>query len=159
MTRPLLLIDVDGVISLFGGFETRPSGVVPIQVEGIPHLLSRRAASALRELCSTFECVWCTGWEERAGEHLPGLLALPRGWPCITFPDRPEIAAHWKLAGIDAHAGPDRPLAWVDDAHDEACREWARRRSAPTLLLEIDPTVGLTEEHAAELRRWAARLD
>jgi hypothetical protein len=158
MPRPLLLIDVDGVISLFGELQTRPSGVVSTQVEGIPHLLSRRAAAALRELDGTFECVWCTGWEERAGEHLPALLDLPRGWPHIAFPDRPQLAAHWKLAGIDAHAGPERPLAWIDDAHDAACREWAQRRPGPTLLIETDPAVGLTEEHAAQLRRWAAQL-
>jgi hypothetical protein len=156
MPRPLLLIDVDGVISLFGTDQTQ--AVVTRLVDGIPHRLSRRAADALRELAPAFECVWCTGWEERAGEHLPALLDLPRGWPHIAFPDSPEWAAHWKLRGIEAHAGPDRPLAWVDDAHDAACREWARSRSGPTLLVETDPAVGLTDEHAAQLRRWAAGL-
>jgi HAD domain in Swiss Army Knife RNA repair proteins len=158
MLRPLLLIDVDGVISLFGADQTRHDQVVTALVDGIPHRLSRGAAAALRELAPTFECVWCTGWEERAGEHLPTLLDLPRGWSHIAFPDRPEWAAHWKLAGIDAHAGPRRPLAWIDDAHDAACREWAARRPGPTLLVETDPAVGLTGEHAAQLRRWAARL-
>jgi hypothetical protein len=147
------------VISLFGALQTPPAEVVTTLVDGIPHLLSRRAAVALRALCTDFECMWCTGWEERAGEHLPALLGLPRGWPHIAFPDRPQVAAHWKLAGIDSHAGPERPLAWIDDAHDGACREWARRRSGPTLLVETDSAVGLTEAHAAALRRWARRLD
>jgi hypothetical protein len=158
MPRPLLLIDVDGVISLFGADETPVAGVVPTLVDGIPHRLSREAACALRDLAGTFECVWCTGWEERAGEHLPALLDLPRGWPHIAFPDRPEWAAHWKLAGIEAHAGPHRPLAWIDDAHDAACRKWAAGRPGPTLLVDTDPAVGLTAEHSAALRRWAARL-
>lgn len=158
MPRPLLLIDVDGVISLFGVDQTRPSQVVAALVDGIPHRLSREAAAALRDLSATFECVWCTGWEERAGEHLPVLLDLPRDWPHIAFPDRPEWAAHWKLAGIDAHAGPHRPLAWIDDAHDTACREWAARRPGPTLLVDTDPAVGLTAEHATRIRHWAARL-
>jgi hypothetical protein len=158
MTRPLLLIDVDGVISLFGALQTRPAGVVGVQVDGLPHLLSRRAAGALRSLYTEFECVWCTGWEERADEHLPALLDLPRGWPHIAFPDRPEMAAHWKLRGIEAYAGAERPLAWVDDAHDPTCREWARRRPGPTLLVATDSAVGLTEEHADQLRRWAADI-
>src|SRR5919202_4994555 len=145
MKRPLLLIDVDGVISLYGPDQTRNELIVATLVDGIPHLLSRRAAAVLRALAPDFECVWCTGWEERAGEHLPALLGLPAGWPHIRFPDRPEMAAHWKLTGIDAHAGPDRPLAWVDDAHDEACRRWARRRPGPTLLVATESAVGLTD--------------
>jgi HAD domain in Swiss Army Knife RNA repair proteins len=157
MSRPLLLIDVDGVISLFGADHPRHGEVVTTLVDGIPHLLSRRAAAALNELADAFEPVWCTGWEERADEHLPALLGLPRGWPHIRFPDRPEFAAHWKLSGIDAYAGA-RALAWVDDAHDPACRDWARNRSAPTLLVSTKPGTGLTDEHAAQLRRWAAQL-
>jgi HAD domain in Swiss Army Knife RNA repair proteins len=158
MKRPLLLIDVDGVISLYGPDQTRIDQMVATMVDGIPHLLSRRAAAALRGLVADFECVWCTGWEERADEHLPELLGLPRGWPHIRFPDRPELAAHWKLTGIDGYAGPERPLAWIDDAHDPSCHDWARQRSAPTLLVATEPAVGLTEEHAAELRRWAVNL-
>ncbi len=34
--------------------------------------------------------------------------------------------AHWKLDAIDAYAG-GRALAWIDDALNDACREWARR--------------------------------
>jgi hypothetical protein len=157
MNRPLLLIDVDGVISLFGADQTRRGEVLTALVDGIPHLLSKPAAAALHELADIFEPVWCTGWEERADEHLPALLGLPRGWPHIRFPDRPELAAHWKLSGIDAYAG-ERALAWVDDAHDPTCRDWARRRPAPTLLVSTEPATGLTGEHAAQLRRWAAQL-
>ena len=103
----------------------------------------------------SFECVWCTGWEDRADTHLPHLLDLPRGWPYIRFPDVPEPAAHWKLAGIDAYAGPERPLAWIDDSHDAACRDWAQRRSGPTLLVSVEPDLGLLPQHANVLREWA----
>jgi hypothetical protein len=154
----LLLVDVDGVLSLYGGGRAAPETLVSTLVDGIPHLLSRRAASALLELARDFECVWCTGWEDRADAHLPHLLELPRGWPHIRFPDVPEPAAHWKLAGIDAYAGRERPLAWIDDAHDAACRAWARERPGPTLLVPTEPDVGLTAEHAALIRDWAAEL-
>jgi hypothetical protein len=154
----LLLIDVDGVISLFGGPQTDPSQILGTQVEGMPHLLSRRAAAQLDRLAQTFDCIWCTGWEERADEHLPTLLGLPRGWPHVTFPDPPAPAAHWKLSGIDALAGRSRPLAWLDDAHDDACRAWAAARPGPTLLVSTDPYVGLTEDHVATLVAWAEGL-
>ena len=67
-------------------------------------------------------------------------------------------ARHWKLAAIDAYAGPDRPLAWIDDAHDDSCHAWAGERAGPTLLLATDPSEGLTPPQAAHLRRWAAAL-
>ena len=158
MKPPLLLVDVDGVISLYGAPRRDSENVLTILLDGTPHVLSRTAARALRGLAGEFECVWCTGWEERAGEHLPRALDLPRGWPHIAFPDRPEPAAHWKLAGIDAFAGPARPLAWIDDSHDDACRAWAAARPAPTLLVTTEPDLGLTEAHARELRAWATDL-
>ena len=108
-------------------------------------------------LARTYQCVWCTGWEERAEEHLPYFLGLPGGWEHIGFDlPRPEITIHWKVAAIDAFAGPDRPLAWVDDDHDERCRAWARARPGPTLLVTTEPAVGLTDDHVSELLVWAS---
>ena len=155
LERPLLLVDVDGVISLFGA-GVDPAGCVPALVEGIPHLLSRRAAAALAGLAAAYECVWCTGWEDRAGAHLPHLLDLPGGWHHLSFSDRPEDD-HWKLRAIDAFAGADRALAWIDDAHDERCRAWAAERPGPTLLVTTEPAVGLVEAQAARLAEWAVQ--
>jgi hypothetical protein len=157
MTRPLLLVDVDGVISLYGA-RSGAQALIGTLVDGIPHLLSRRAATELRALMSEFECAWCTGWEDRADEHLPRLLGLPGGWPHVRFADAPALEAHWKLAGIDAFAGPDRPLAWIDDAHDADCHAWAAARPGPTLLVSTEPDIGLTPAQGDALRRWARAI-
>ena len=58
--RPLLLVDVDGVLSLFGPDVDRTT-CTPALVEGFPHFLSRRSANLLTRLAGSFECVWCTG--------------------------------------------------------------------------------------------------
>jgi hypothetical protein len=152
--KPILLVDVDGVVSLFGfSMDECPSGTWHI-VEGIAHFLSATAASYLHELAEWFDPVWCSGWEEKAAEHLPALLGVPV-LPHLSFDRNPGRArAHWKLAAIDAHAG-DRPLAWVDDALDEACEDWAAARPARTLLVRTEPAVGLTEAHVALLKDWA----
>ncbi|HEU4656184.1 MAG TPA: hypothetical protein VFR97_01600 [Capillimicrobium sp.] len=162
--RPLLLVDVDGVISLFGfAPHERPAGTWTT-VDGHPHLLSATAGAHLRRLAATFELAWCTGWEERANEYLPHALALPGPLPHLAF-DRdpagppPPPRAHWKLAGIDAFAGADRPLAWVDDAFNDACHAWAAARPGPTLLVPTETHVGLTAAHVEELERWAAALE
>jgi hypothetical protein len=158
--KPLLLVDVDGVISLFG-FEPdrRPAGTFQL-VDGIGHLLSLTAGDHLRELAGAFELVWCTGWEEKANDYLPRALGLPGPLPYLSF-DRNVGRAntHWKLAAIDDYAGADRPLAWIDDAHDEACRAWAASRPGPTLLLATDPAVGLADAHTRELLSWSRDPD
>jgi hypothetical protein len=153
--RPLLLVDVDGVISLFGfGQTSMPEGRFCF-VDGIPHLISAYAGQFLVRLATSFECVWCTGWEERAEEHLPALLGLTGGWPHLAFTDPPVLDAHWKLGAIARHTGPDRPVAWVDDAHDERCHAWAAARRGPTLLVTTSPEEGLTEAQVERLEAWA----
>jgi hypothetical protein len=155
--KPLLYVDIDGVLSLFGFHsDTRPQGMW-LNVEGIVHLISASASENLHRLATAFDLVWCSGWEEKANEHLLGALVLPAALPFLTFSAQERATRHWKLAAIEADAG-DRPLAWIDDAHDAGCREWAARRPGPTLLVDTDPAAGLTAEHTAHLRRWAARL-
>jgi hypothetical protein len=154
------MVDVDGVLSLFGG-GVEADGTFH-SIEGIPHFLSSTAATHLLALAKLFELVWATGWEERADEHLPHLLGLPAGLPFLRF-DRDvggrsvHGRAHWKLAAIDAYAG-QRPLAWIDDALDGACREWAAARGAPTLLVQTEPERGLTAREAQLLAAWAREL-
>ncbi|HYM46283.1 MAG TPA: HAD domain-containing protein [Solirubrobacteraceae bacterium] len=176
--KPLLMVDIDGVISLFGfppadrrspsGWASAPwepaSGeceapaVSPQTIDGIPHFLSRAAAGQLKRLAEDFELVWASGWEEKAEEYLPRLLGLPAGLPFLRFERSPgKSNAHWKLAAIDEHAG-SRALAWIDDAFNDACHAWAQRRQAPTLLVQTAPERGLTASEASLLAEWARGL-
>jgi hypothetical protein len=157
LDKPLLLVDVDGVISLFGAGFAKHEGSYH-SIDGILHFLSANAAAHLLAVTGDFELVWCSGWEEKADEHLPRLLGLPSGLPFLRF-DRAvgRANAHWKLEAIDAFAG-QRALAWVDDAFNDACHEWARTRSAPTLLLATTPQHGLTSRERERLLAWAREL-
>jgi hypothetical protein len=156
--RPVLLVDVDGVISLFGfQLDRRPAGSF-LLVDGIAHLISGTAGEHLRELADDFDLAWCTGWEEKANDYLPAALGLDGPLPYIPLTGAAVPHAHWKLAGIEQAVAPDRPVAWIDDAHDEACAEWAAARPAPTLLVATEPAAGITTEHVARLRAWAAEL-
>lgn len=151
------MVDIDGVLSLFAfDMGARPDGSFH-SIDGIPHFLSATAAEHLLALSSIFELVWASGWEEKANEHLPHLLGLPV-LPHLSFERSVGRAnAHWKLDAIEAYAGP-RPLAWIDDAFNDACHEWARERGAPTLLVQTQPANGLTEREAALLREWTSTL-
>lgn len=153
--KPVLAVDVDGVISLFGFDE--PINEAPGEfhlIDGMAHCISRPAGERLVRLSQHYDLIWATGWEERANEHLPLLLGLPGELPYLTFGGNASFGtAHWKLDAIDAYAG-DRPLAWIDDSLDDSCREWARDREAPTLLVETEPTRGLEEAHVDALVAW-----
>jgi hypothetical protein len=168
LTRPLLLLDIDGVVSLFGFSPHAPPAGSFHSIDGILHFLSSTAAAHLLALGEIFELVWCSGWEERANEYLPSLLGLPAELPYLRF--APAVRAtsgitgsgeerstrgHWKLDAIDAYAG-ERALAWIDDCLDEACHAWAAARAAPTLLVQTRANIGIAAEHVDELRRWAA---
>jgi hypothetical protein len=161
MRQPLLLLDIDGVISLFGFDPQRPPAGRFAMVDGIVHFLSAAVAGLIGELNASFELVWCSGWEEKADAYLPEALGLPAGLHHLSF-EGPgptnEAPRHWKLAAIDAFAGPQRPLAWVDDAHDDSCRAWAQARPGPAMLVATEPAVGLTAGHVAELLEWRRHL-
>jgi hypothetical protein len=154
---PILFVDVDGVISLFGF--TPDVGELPGPVhwiEGVGHCIPEDIGGRLVTLAESFELVWATGWEERANLYLPHLLRLPFGdLPWLSFEGRAIFgSAHWKVEAIDRYAA-DRPAAWIDDNLGEECYAWAQGRAAPTMLIETSPPVGLTDEHVHELLDWA----
>jgi hypothetical protein len=161
--KPLLMVDIDGVISLFGvsvltDADPRLAEGSFHSIEGIPHFLSATAAAHLLDLSAHFELVWASGWEERANDHLPHLLGLPAGLPFLRFSRSVGRSnAHWKLDAIEHHAA-GRALAWVDDALDDECHAWAHARPTPTLLVQTEPQLGLTEREARLLGDWALQL-
>lgn len=156
--KPLLMVDIDGVLSLFGFAGSPPVDGSFHQIDGIPHFLSSAAAAHLLALSEIFDPVWASGWEEKANEHLPHLLGLPAPLPFLRFPRSPASSnAHWKLDSIDAYAGR-RALAWIDDSFNPACHAWAKARPAPTLLLATMPERGLTASEAELLADWARGL-
>jgi hypothetical protein len=160
LAKPVLLVDVDGVISLFGFEPARPPAGRFVLVDGIGHLISEQAAGHLRALAPAFELVWCTGWEEKANDYLPALLGIAGPLPYLSFARNPGRAAtHWKLDAIDAFAGPERPVAWIDDAHDATCERWAASRPGPTLLVAAQPAIGIERRHVDALLAWSASVE
>jgi len=161
MQRPLLAVDVDGVISLFG-FDEPPSLQVATfeMIDGMVHCISLAAGERLRRLADHFDLFWATGWEDRANDVLPILLGIPE-LPYVRFGGAARFGtAHWKMAPIEAHA-KGRALAWVDDSLDESCFEWANGRQKggePTLLVPTESARGLEEAQVEALITWAQGL-
>jgi hypothetical protein len=156
--KPVLFVDVDGVISLFGFPASADHLPGPFHwIDGVAHCIPYDSGPRLTRLAQSFELVWATGWEEKANEYLPLILELPfRELPVVTFDGRAVFgSSHWKLDALNEYAGV-RPTAWIDDNIDDACQLWALHRGAPTLLIETKPSVGMTDEHVARLLAWVA---
>jgi hypothetical protein len=158
MSKPILAVDVDGVISLFGFDEPPPKDEARFElVDGMVHCISLVAGERLGRLAEQYDLVWATGWEDKANDYLPNILGLP-DLPFLSFDGAARFgSAHWKLGPLDEY-GEGRALAWVDDNFDESCYEWAREREEPTLLVPTEPHLGLEEVQVEALTAWAAGL-
>jgi hypothetical protein len=159
MTRPILAVDVDGVISLFGFDDPPGKNEARFElVDGMVHCISLAAGERLMRLSEDYELVWATGWEAKANDYLPNILGLPE-LPFLSFEGAARFgSAHWKLGPLDEYGG-SRALAWIDDSFDESCYEWARGREAPTLLVPTESHLGLEEVQVEALTAWARGLD
>ncbi|MFF8962255.1 HAD domain-containing protein [Streptomyces globisporus] len=151
--RPLLLLDVDGVLNPFVAPACPPGyrehGFFPD--DDPPVRLNDSHAPWPALLSARFDLVWATGWEDEANTYLAPHFNLPP-LPVIRFPPVPFAPAA-KVPPIAAFTG-DRPAAWVDDAHTAEARLWAESRTARTLLVATDPARGLTEVAVRTLLRW-----
>jgi hypothetical protein len=159
MSRPILAIDVDGVISLFGFDKSPAKDEAKFElVDGMVHCISLLAGERLLRLSEYYEMVWASGWEARANDYLPNILGLPE-LPHLTFDGAARFgSAHWKLGPIDEYCR-GRAMAWVDDNFDESCYEWARARPEPTLLVPTEAHLGLEEAQTEALAAWARGLE
>jgi hypothetical protein len=156
--KPILAVDVDGVISLFG-FEQAPDrGDAGFQlIDGMVHCISLAAGKRLHRLSEHYDLVWATGWEDRANDSLAPLLGLPE-LPYLSFDGAARFgSAHWKLGPLAEYAG-HRALAWIDDSFDQSCFDWAQERTAPTLLVPTESDRGLEEVQTEALTAWATEM-
>jgi hypothetical protein len=153
-TRPLLLVDIDGVLNPYGAPGPPPGFVEHELFAGEePVRVWAGHGDWLRELGSRFSLVWATAWGEEANRRLAPLLGLDP-LPVIPFPPLP-FPPEGKLPAVSQYVGA-QPLAWIDDALTPEAHAWAAHRAAPTLLLDIDPAAGLTRAEVDQCLTWAS---
>lgn len=181
-TRPILFLDVDGPLNPYAApNEDHPAGYgthrmrpaswaqdyppvcLPGGEERIPTLrvwLNPAHGKALLGL--PVELVWATTWEHEANEWIGPHLDLPE-LPVVAWREHdivygPEDGTFWKTHPVAAYAA-GRPFAWFDDQIEEDDIRWCEENyPAPTLLLPIDPAVGLRDADFQAVARWASEL-
>jgi hypothetical protein len=156
VNRPLLFVDIDGVLNPFGG--PCPDGFVEHQLfpNDDPVRICAAHGDWLHELAGHFELVWGTSWSEQDRALLASLIDLPMFHGAIELPRGPFLP-QGKAPAIARFAG-DRAMAWIDDVLSAEAWTWASDRSLPTLLLAIDRARGLERQHVEQLMAWALEL-
>lgn len=156
--RPILFLDVDGVINTCGSALTEVE--VRTTVEGYPATVPVGAADRVSRLLEAFDPVWLTTWEDRAHRcwaHLIGVDPEPE-WPHVKW-RRARLDDYWggsKIEGMDAWLAErgwlDRPWVWIDDDGLYWVNEMRKRTDydgPPDHGMIVAPTtrVGITDDH------------
>lgn len=114
--RPLVLLDVDGVINDLGSLRglDRPYEVDRVPAGNFTLHIPEYMAGLIQGMCEVAEVVWCTTWEHDANEFVAPILGidplpvleleLERGWKAAVA--RPAL---WQAH----HAG--RAGFWIED--------------------------------------------
>lgn len=165
MTRPLVLLDVDGVLNLGlfmssrrrsrlrgdeGWLSTRAGGDVHDRwAERI--VLNRRWGPMLRSLEDDgAELAWATAWNQGANWFISPLLGLGR-LPVA-------LALDGAKAGTVVPWTRGRPWAWLEDREFELEDASALAGGVPHLPVLVDPQRGLAGDHVERVREWIVSL-
>lgn len=174
MTKPLLLIDVDGPLNPWDNKGPRRPpeyGTWRFPLRGLHPRKPWRTwlrpehGAWLLSLKDSYELTWCTAWQDEANKFIGPVLDLPE-LPWIRFPGHRTsewISRGWKYPEVAEYAA-GRPLAWIDDDFDAVRLQRHRaqfecgRSPIPTLLHPVSPKTGLSREDITALADWASTI-
>lgn len=156
MTRPLLLLDVDGVLNPFDAVRC-PSGFAEHDLfpDEEPVRVNPGHGAWITELGDVYDVAWATFWNENANRLLVPVLGIAP-LPILTMPSAPCHPS--AKVPLIAEFCRDRPAVWIDDAQTPEALTWSGNRTEPTLLIPIDPAVGLTRHSVDQALAWAGDL-
>lgn len=162
-TRPILLLDVDGVLNAVSdGFPMTWGKWVQTNAGGFRITWSPDMIAALARLAERVEMRWLTTWWDMTGRL--DFLRLP---PMAVANTHEEFHARrgpldwWKLTVAQRVYGEGRPVIWIDDdlRFDKPAMAWVRSLPAETFLgVCPDTYTGLTPEGVAGIEAWLGAL-
>lgn len=184
MSKPVLLLDIDGVVNAIS--KTEPRHVWPTLVwsrDGYPSggvvfplLWSRPVIEYLVDLSERVEVRWHTTWQEEAHEFAR-IVGLPEGFGLIAkAPERmasPGIFARqqflagkpawWKYPAAERVLVEEkRPLVWIDDEiHSKINERYRANMSALGDVCLVCPNeqTGITRKHMRKIEEFLLKME
>lgn len=157
-TRPLLYLDIDGVIAVQGRRGRPPAGSgsgagwrhcsvwpSPLAVPADVWIRPEWDFWA-RTLLQHADIVWASTWRGEASRVMAPLIGLPDDLEVLSFDSwRTEGGLFGKTACVAGHAA-GRPFVWIDDRIGDVDREWLASQEGVGEHLTISPDteVGFT---------------
>jgi hypothetical protein len=146
--KPLLFVDVDGVVCVFGPEHVLiANGCTEVQAGRITQWVAPDITAKLVKLTEHFTCVWATAWFRGARDELAPSIGVGTDWAVLDWGDM-------KLPAIMEMAGGQR-WAFIDDDIEFELRHLKGTVDDGALLLPISPSTGLTDAHVAQLIAFA----
>jgi hypothetical protein len=166
MSKPVILLDVDGPLNPWSARHGSPEGYTehftrPRGWEmGKPLKVRLRASDGFELLKLDCELIWATAWEAEANEWIGPHIGLPE-LPVIAWVDKDHWnieRLHWKTKRIVQWMNryrPGIPFIWLDDEVTKRDRLWIADSCAEgSTILLINPKTGLENEYFERIKEW-----
>ncbi|MEO3869356.1 HAD domain-containing protein [Nonomuraea sp. B12E4] len=161
--RPLILLDVDGVLNPW--HKQGPHWLsVKATCDGVtyPVVLNPEHGPMLLQLAQETgaELVWATTWAEAANQEIGPLIGLPElpVIPVNSGAGAPRV--HPKTPPVAAYVNR-RPFVWFDDDLERADRIYLKTHDNVDRfrIIDVGPRKGLRALHVEQAAAWLTSLD
>lgn len=160
MTKPILLLDVDGVLNpdrLPDDWEFEPRFQSDEESGGLPLDLSREMGAAIEEV--GFDMRWLTTWGEYANTNIGPHF----GWRAMPVAAEPykEHPYFWKVLAVQRLLAEPGPLVvWIDDEADKFVNLFGEYEALDPhyrlIYVAPNPRWGLRREHLEWIKNQIA---
>lgn len=166
--RPLILVDVDGVLNPSFSAKTRryleyhegwkTCYANPMGTE-FRLFLNPAHGRWLLDLAQETgaELAWGTTWEHYANKHIGPRIGLP-GLPVAPMPKAYKTGGLYHKAQGFVPWTAGRPFCWLDDEPDAGEVTAKLAGSQPHKVIYVDEHTGLTQGHISQAREWLLSL-
>jgi hypothetical protein len=156
--KPLLFLDVDGVLNTVCSRDVEWETEEPVDVDGFLCTVPKGTKERIARLTEVFEMHWLTTWEDKAHRCWHELIGVPADpeWPYVQW--RKFSGGNKFIALMEEREedDPDRPWVWIDD--DGPFHVYDREIPDNGLILVPELRSGLTDEHVDAALEFAAKF-
>jgi hypothetical protein len=155
--RPLILLDIDGVLNISQPVPGDGCSALLLLADGRGAQVNVRddLRALLDRLSLAGDLVWASGWNDGAPALFSVLVPWVKSIPHLSFETTGNMVE--KLPVVREYVGC-RSVVWIDDRIPDEAWPWAEQRDAPTLLVSIDPEIGFGPDDLEHVETWACDL-